>query len=350
MTDYYDAQGQYVAYGCGTDLTDWINGKVKLAVAEIQAFDTIYTKQKIEFQPVRSLEEEVGNTQPPDTIEVGKILGSVSIPMFLQTGIPLSWTTAYCSTAGTDPYTHTIIFTTGQDPIKLAFHGEKEVTTNHRRDDYMGIVPKTWDLYCSEKSPMAQQIFTGVCAYSTGAADDLAAPTKLTPTTYTPFSWFDYKNAASASSFLYNTGAIGFDPTELHIHLGWTGEPLLGNYDDAKIPNTGKLGKPYEYFVELGGRLSDTGTDLRTIADIAPSAYAGDLDLIIDFYQSANRYHKNTFDKLRIDNKTMKEVYNTGGAEDWYDGVKFMLRPLSSASSYANETKDALSKTYYEND
>ena len=353
MVDYYDLGNQYVDFAVGpADLTAFDNAQAALLVGEKQAFDRIYPTESIEFTPITEVRTQVGPDMPQDTIKTSMSKEQITIPMLLQTGIPTNWICQSCSTTEATPNIHEIpeswaILQALQDPKFLAFHAEKEVTTNNRREDLMAVVPISLTVSCSEAKPIARQEFIGEYGFYDDDGGDLAAATKLSLSTYKPYTWYDYMNASAASSFLEDTNAIGLDITGFSYTLYWKGSHVWGTYDGNAYPTTAKLGKPFDFMITLTGRPKDTGTDIRALALETPGT--SDIDLILDFYQSATRYHKNTFSNLRFQDRSIKNVYALGGGGQWYDALQFTLLPLGSTSTYAHYSLDGLNNDSYEN-
>jgi len=248
---------------------------------------------------------------------------------------------------------HTITKATDENPIRLAFHYEKEGGTAQRRKDMEGFVPSMVEISVSEKNPIAMQTYTGQFSY-TGPGSDLAQPTAHSQKLLAPFSWSDYKRSSGASAFTYNGGAINVDIVDIVMRFGWTGA-LFGAYSDF-YPANGLVQPPFVGEIKLGVRLTDTGgTGIDTIADLravasaeGPSQYVGDLNFIADFYRSATIYNKYTWDKMMVDPDSYEEVFQSEG--EWFDGCKFTLKFLNENSSLSVEEKNPLSKIYYEND
>ncbi len=353
MVKYYDLGNQYGEFATGpADLTAWDNAQAPIIVGEKQCFDKIYPKESIEFTPITEIREEVGPNIPQDTVKIAMSREQITIPMMLQTAIPTNWVVQSCDTTEASPNTHVIPATWAtlqalQDPIFLAYHFEKEVTTNHRREDIMAVLPNSLTVSCSEAVPLARQDFTGTFGFYDDDGGNLAAATKLAFSTYKPYTWYDFMNGSGASSFLEDSIAIGIDIIGFSYTLQWKGEHIWGVYDSNGYPTDAKLGQPFTYSVSLTGRPKDTGTDIRALALEPPGT--SDIDLILDFYQSATRYHKNTFANMRFQDRTIKNTYALGGGGQWYDAVKFTLLPLDSTSSYAHESKDGLNNDSYEN-
>lgn len=248
--------------------------------------------------------------------------------------------------------THTITKATDENPIRLAFHYEKEGGTAQRRKDMMGFIPNILEISVSERDPIAMQTYTGGFAY-TGPGADLAQPTAHAQYLLAPFTWYDYKNSSGASAFTYNDGDINVDIVDLVMRFGWT-RSLFGAISNH-YPSNGLVQPPFIGEIDLGVRLTDaTGTGIDTISDLRAVAsaegateYAGDLDFIADFYRSATIYTKYTWDKMMIDPESYEEVFQSEG--DWFDGCRFTLRFLNENSSLAVVEKNPLSKIYYEN-
>jgi hypothetical protein len=355
MTVYMARDGYYIAYAIGTDLTAWLNAKAALVVGELNAIDWFYSANVTHTKPKTITSNPMTAGHYPKRIQTGRELGNISTTHFLQTGILTYAVMGACTTAGGgDPYTHTITKGTTETPINIAFHLEKEGTTDSRRKDVLGVVPRSLDIRMSERAPIAYQTYMANFAYS-GAGSDLAQPTAHTQASLPPYTWFNYKNGSGASEFTYNTGAIDVDIVSVNMHIGWT-DTLFGAHDGTGYPSSGNIVPPFASYVTLGVRITDgAGTALDAISDLRAIAsgegaaeYAGDIDFICDFYRSANDYIKYTWSDMYIDPSSYQERFQAEG--DWFDGIEFTLRFKDESSTLAVEEKNNLDKTYYEND
>lgn len=353
MTLLMARDGYYVASaqndnGSATDLTAWDNSQAALVVDELNAIDWFYAANVVHTKPRTQTINPMTATHYPKRLQVGRTLGRLSTTHYLQTGIFTWFIMGACSTTGaSDPYTHAITKQTGEEPPYVAFHLEKEGTNANRRKDILGVVPTGLGIMVSERSPIAMQTYNCSFAY-TGTGSDLAQPTALTQASHTPYTWYNYKDDSGSTAFTYNGGAINVDIVSINMRIGWSGE-LFGTYDSNGYPTDGKVVPPFDSSVTVGVRITDAAdTALDTISDLAHGSYAGDLDLIVDFYASASRYLKFTWDKMYVDPDSYAEVFQSEG--NWFDGVTFDLRFKDENSSLAVEEKNALDKTYYEND
>lgn len=347
--------GYYIAYAIGTDLTAWLNAKAALVLAEINAIDWFYSANVTHTKPKTITINPMTAGMYQKRIQTGRELGRISTTHYLQTGILTYAAMGACATAGAgDPYTHTITKGTTETPISIAFHLEKEGTTDSRRKDIMGVVPRGLDIRVSERNPIAIQTYNADFAY-TGAGSDLAQPNAHTQANLPPYTWFNYKNSSGASEFTYNTGAIDVDIVSVDMHIGWS-NTLFGAYDGTGYPSNGVVVPPFDSYVTLGVRITDAaGTALDAISDLRAVAsgegvaeYAGDIDFIADFYRGANDYLKFTWSDMYIDPASYQEVFQAEG--NWFDGIIFTLRFKDETSTLAGEEKNNLDKTYYEND
>lgn len=344
--DGYYCANAIGAHNNSADLTAWDNAQVKLAVAELNAIDWFYSASITHTKPRTININPMTAGHIPKRMKVGRILGRLSTTHYVQTAIMAYMIYGKCITTEATPNIHAITKDTVTTPCRLAFHYEKEGTTASRRKDPMGFVPLGLDTTCSERATVAFQTYTGNFAISV-AADDLAQPTPFTQAIHHPYNWFHYKDASSASSFLYNNAAINVDIVEFNIHEGW-GSALFGPYDVGGYPADGHVVPPFNTYIDLGVRLTDAGgTGIDTIADTVHTSYTGDLDLIIDFYESATRYFKRTFDDMYVVPDSYEEMFKAEG--DWYDGAKFRLAFRNETASAVIEEKNALNNDYYEN-
>ena len=344
-TIYMARDGYYISYAIGTDLTEWDNAQAALIVAETNHIDWFIGANITHTKPktIKANPMTAGHIQK--RITTGRTLGKITTTHFLQTGI-FTYAVMGGSTAVAGGVERDITKDTNELPIWLAFHVEKEGTTVNRRKDMMGIVPNSLTITASEQQPFARQDYSGEFTF-TGAGSDLAQPTALVQANYLPYTWFNYKNSSGASSFLYNTGAINIDIVGLTIIFGWD-KSTFGTYDGNGYPNTGLYNPPFTVRVTVDCKYKDAaGTDIQTISDLDHASYAGDLDLIVDFYQSATRYLKYTFDDMFVVPESFEEVFQSEG--EWFDGFRFDLEFRNETSSLTVKTIDALADTYYTN-
>jgi hypothetical protein len=345
--EYWGRDGFYTVIAIGLkELTDWNNGGVKLALGDLKAIDYFHhalvqhTKpQTIEINPMTA-------THYPKRLTTGVVEGSLATTHYLQTAIFTYAVMGACTTTEATPNIHAITKGTTEAPIRFAMHFEKEGTTAARRKDCVGFIPRALDITVSEASTVAFQTYNAVFSESI-AADDIAQPTPYVQGTHSPYTWFHTKHASAATVFDYNSGAINVDIVDIAMHFGWKGYQF-GPYDSDGFPTNGVVVPPFEAWVDLGVRLTDgAGTNLDAIADTKHDSYAGDLDFILDFYESANRYIKYTWDDMYIVPDSYQEVFKEEG--NWFDGVRFKLVFRNETSSLAVEEKNSLNNDSYEN-
>lgn len=347
--------GYYIAYAIGTDLTAWLNAKAALVVGELNAIDWFYSANVTHTKPRTININPMTASMYPKRIQSGRFLGNIVTTHYFQTGILTYAVMGACATAGAgDPYTHTITKATSETPVSIAFHLEKEGTTDNRRKDIMGVVPRSLDIRVSERNPIALQSYNANFAY-TGSGSDLAQPTAHTQANLPPYTWFNYKNSSGASAFEYNSGAIDVDIVSVDMHIAWS-DTLFGAYDGTGYPSNGVVVPPFDSYVTLGVRITDAaGTQINDISDLravvsgeGAAEYAGDISFIADFYRGANDYIKFTWTDMYVDPESYQEVFQAEG--EWFDGITFTLRFKDESSTLAVEEKNNLDKTYYEND
>ena len=346
MVEYMARDGYYMAFACGSDLTQWDNAQAALIVGELNAIDWFFganvqhTKPKtIEVNPMTA-------THYPKRLQVGRDIGILATTHYLQTGILTANVMGGVSTVEATPNVHTITKDTNVTPLKLAFHVEKEGTNANRRKDMMGFVPLGIDIGVSEPNPSVRQTYSGEFAF-TGVGGNLAQPTAFTQAIHEPYDWYNYRDNSGASEFKYSSGAINVSIIGFNMHIGWKNR-LFGAYDLSGFPTNGVTVPPFNSYVDMDVRITDEGgTDINTIADTVHTSYAGDLNFIADFYESATRFLKYTWDKTYIVPNSYREVFQETGA--WFDGAQFRLALLNETSSLAVEEKNALNNDYYLN-
>lgn len=346
MVEYMARDGYYMAYACGSDLTDFDNAQAALIVAELNAMDWFISASVTHTKPKTVNINPMTATHYPKRLTEGRFLGRIATNHYLQTGILTANVMGGVSTVEATPNVHTITKDTNETPLKFAFHVEKEGTTANRRKDMMGTVPLSLDISVSEPNPTARQTYTGNFTF-TGAGGNLAQPTAFTQAIHAPYNWYHYRDINSSSEFKYNSGAINVSIIGFRQHISWF-DVLFGDYDLNGYPTNGLVVPPFTSYVDMDVRISDAGgTDINTIADLDHDSYAGDLDFIADFYESATRYLKYTWDKMYIVPDSYEEVFQDEGS--WFDGATFRLAFSDENSSLAVEEKNALNNDYYLN-
>lgn len=337
--------GYYLSYAINTDLTAWDNAHAAIIVGESNAIDWFIRASVIHTKPKTINVNPMSSAYYQKRLTTGRTRGSTINTHYLQTGI-YTYTVMGGSTAVIGGVERDITVATTETPISLGFHVEKEGTLTDRRKDMLGLVPNNLNIIVSELQPVARQSYAGEFAF-TGAGGDLAEPTEYVQANFLPYTWYNYKNVLGASAFLYHSGAINVDIVGLEINFGWS-KSTFGTFDGDGYPTTGLHSPPFTARVTVECMYKDAGgTDIQTISDLDHAAYAGDLDLIVDFYQSATRYLKYTFDDMYIDPDSFEEVFESEG--EWFDGFRFDLVFRNETSSLAVKTIDALADTYYTN-
>ncbi|MCK5318295.1 MAG: hypothetical protein KAJ55_10285, partial [Anaerolineales bacterium] len=328
--------------------TEWDNAQALLVVGELKAIDW-FIGASVKLAKPKSINiNPMTSGHYPKRLTTGRDLGRITSTHFLQTSV-LSFYVMGASTSVAADATRAITKDTDEIPLWVGFHFEKEGTTTNQRKDVMGIVGKNLNISCSERDPITRQTYTGEFSFSTAAqASNLAQPTPLTQILHPPFTWYNYRNAAGTSSFLYNTGAINIDIIGLNINFGWTAS-TFGVYDANGYPNIGYHNPPFMTRVTIECKYKDAaGTDIQTISDLDHASYAGiGLILIANFYEDATNYMEFIFDDMFIDPDSFEEVWQSEG--EWFDGFRFDLVFRNETSSLALSSRDNLGDTYYVN-
>lgn len=337
--------GYFIAYAIGSDLTQWDNAQAALIAAEINAMDWFISASVTHTKPKTINVNPMTSSHYPKRITSGRERGNIATTHFLQTGI-LTYLVLGGSTAVAAGVERDITKDTNETPINFGFHVEKEGTTASRRKDMLGMVPSNLNISVSETAPIARQVCTSEFAF-TGAGSDLAQPTAFVQSVHSPYNWYNTKNAAGGTSFQYNSGDVNVEILDVNINFGWDAS-LFGTYDSNFYATNGLYKPPFDCRVTLGCLRKDAGgIDIETITDLDPEDYAGDLDYVIDFYDTSSRYLKFTFDDMYADPESFAETFVSEG--DWFDGVQFDLVFRNETSSLAVKTKDPLADTYYTN-
>ena len=344
----YSARNTKLAYAIGpADLTQWDNAQAALVVGELNSIDHFLGGQAFHTFPKSTQINTLPAQSSPYRVVTGRYQGSYTLNFLLQTGILSYLVFGACTTTEATPNTHAITVSTGQDPIRFAWHLEHEVTTNSHRRDMLGHVPQTLTISCSEQegNELARQSVSGMFSYSNLAASDLTVPSPLAVGTHRPYQWTDLINGGTSNviNFLYNTGAIGVDI--VGVTQTFTRNGGLSQKDANGYPLTGKFTNPMTWSVTLSVIPKDSGTSIFDIWELAHTSYAGDLDLVLNYKESTSRYLQFTYDKLYLDPNNEEAVEES----KWHEGYDITLTPLNENSSVVIEEKNALNNDYYEN-
>ena len=329
------------------DLTSFDNtAYVALTVTEIQATDLVDAdlgKIGITYSNPETAEAgHMSASQYKTRYTTGYKIASIALPMYLQTGVFFYAMLGTCATTGA--YTHAISLNASQTPIWLAFHWEKELTSQDLRYDFFGFMPKTWNLVCGEDKArwIAKQKFIADFACSDATAADLAEPAKLTLANY---EWSDLKHASGALTIKYNGTDLEFDIRGFDLTLTRT-KPLWGAKNATGFPSEAFI-SGVGIDLKLDGYV--TGDNVRTLMATKPESYVSTyLDVVITFYKSATRLFTITLSNVYL--IPDEDVMN---ATDWYE--KKTLKITSFGSTVAAPTSvtgsviDTLDATYYEN-
>ena len=344
----YSIDKAYLAYAIGIDLSDFDNTNyVVLAAAELQATDLLDPKGGnigINYSDPTSEEyHAMSASQYAGRYTTGYKIASISIPMYLQTGVFLYALLGTCVTTLT--YTHTIALNTAQAPIFLAFHWEKELTGQDLRYDFFGYMPRSWNLRCGEDKGrwIAKQIFIGDFACSDATADDIAEPAKQTLSNY---EWSDLKHASGALTIKYNGTDLEFDIRGIDLTLTRL-RPLWGARNAAGFPSAANI-SGVGIDLKLDGYV--TGDNVRTLMATKPEDYVSTyLDVNIVFYKSATRSFS-----IPLNNIYLIPDEDIMSSNEWYERKTLHFTSFSPAvaspTSVSSVVLDSLDKTYYEND
>ena len=353
LAAYMARDGYYIAAAQGPNaagLTEWDNAQALLIVTELKAIDWFIGASVKLTKPKTVSINPMTSTHYPKRLTTGRDLGRISSTHFLQTSILSYYVMGACTSVAADAV-RAITKDTDETPLWVGFHLEKEGTNTAQRKDIMGVVPNNLNISCSQQQPIARQTYTGEFSYSTPAqATNLAQPTALTQILHPPFTWYHYASGSGTSKFTYNsaTSNINVDIIGFNIKFGWSGS-IFGTYDANGYPNIGYYKPPFTARVTLDCVYKDVATfvDVQTISDLDHASYAGDLDLVVDFYEDATNYMAFTFDDMYIDPNSFEEVWQSEG--DWFDGIRFDLVFRNESSSLALSSVDNLGNTYYAN-
>lgn len=345
---YYIAAVQGNDAGAGAGLTEWDNAQALFVVGELKAIDWFIGASVRLTKPKTVNINPMSSAHYQKRLTTGRDLGRITSTHFLQTAIFTYYVMGACTSVAANAL-RAITKDTDETPLWVGFHLEKEGTNTSQRKDIMGVVPNRLNISVSEASPIAKQTYTGEYSYNTPAqATDLAEPVALVQATHPPFTWYNYRSSSGTSAFTYNAGAaINVDIIGLDIDFGWSGS-IFGAYDANGYPNIGYHKPPFTARVTVECVYKDhTGADIQTISDLDHAAQAGDLTLIVNFYEDATNYIEYTFTDMFIDPESFEEVFQSEG--DWFDGFRFDLVFRNETSSLAVACKDALGDTLYAN-
>lgn len=352
--DVYTAKNTHIAVAQGDDLTAWDNAQAALVSGECNPTDQFLGGTN--FLPHDTTERfsSLAATRIPDRKSTGRIYGVFVGNFAFQTAQFIWWLQQACTTAGAGaPYTHTITTTTSNNPKYFGIHVEHESTSNSRRRDLLGIIPKQLVIYGSSKPGpdwKFKQTLSCDYAYCNSAAADIAAQTKRSATTegtkWKPWSSICESDGTGLGGhamdvFTYNTNALEIAVNSVTITLTNTGE-FIG-YDNAGYYRDAVL-HTFDYSIDLG--FIAKGDNLLALSYTDWASYAGDLDLTLKFTSHAdNDEITMAFDKLYAVPFGEEAVRYDKHREEYT--VHF--EPYSSSSSLATTGEDSLTEGDYEN-
>lgn len=237
--------------------------------------------------------------------------------------------------------THAISLSASQTPISLAFHFEKELSTEDDRYDFLGYMPDYWKLTCGDDKSRwkARQEFSGRFAYAREAGGDLAEPSK---SKLRKFEWNDLKHASGVLTAKYNGTALDFTQKTIDLTVTRT-NPLWGVKGANGYPTEAFIsGLGIEYLME--GHLK--GNNVRSLMATKPEDYAGTgLDVEIKFYKATN----NEFG-VSLGNLYLVPDVTILNETDWYERKTLRMVPIGSTTSITSSVEDQFNKMLYEND
>ena len=240
-----------------------------------------------------------------------------------------------CTTTEATPNIHDILVRTGQAPVNMGRHWERENPTDaeSERIDIMGISMNSYHAECSESFPLAVQTLDwNVNFTKSTSTDDLT----ITEHTDEPFKW----NMFSFPTFTYNSETIEADI------IGWafdvvntiriTGLDSNGFFEKAKyIPLT---------TISTTLEIIPYGHNAFELIRTPLESYLTDLDLTVKCARNATTdFITWTHDKTYGISFTLSALKRTGSIERY-----FLVMSQLNTGSRAIQAKDQYNDDYYE--
>jgi hypothetical protein len=316
-------------------LATWRNGDAKLTSADVHAIDD-YVIGRL-FEPIGTVTPlATGGTYLPKYKTTQYLPGTWEEILKFQTGQNLYPAMGVCSTTEATPNVHDITIRTGQTPLNIARHWERENTTDaeSERIDILGMMLNSLHIECSEAAPTGvQHNKWGVAFCKNSSTDDIAAA----EVSQEPFKWSMF----TFPTFTYNSETIEADV------IGWSFDVIntlhFVGLDTSGFYTKGKY-LPVTY-ITTTLEIIPYGKNAFELMRTNLESYATDLDLTVKCARNATTdYIQWTHDKLYCQPYVITAEKSVGRVERY-----ILVMAQLNSGSLAIEVKDAYNNDYYEN-
>lgn len=343
--EYFGRDNAWLMYAIGPeDLTAWRNEDAKLIAAEVKGIDDLITfssvgKPKVSFDRKRPIGFE---RYEQKVIKKARENGNFKAIFDFQTGRILNWILQNCSTTENSPVgynTHDMSIKAGQNCQYLAFHSQRETTSDPLRNDLLGIAPLDYTLSMAEDGTGEQTIGVNVAKkLLTADCDNITKPAKCADSS---FSWDELMYGGKTVT--YGGTALGFDIKGFEFFID--NKILMAVKDSGGYSTVGK-NKGCEFSMKLNGTPKDDGASIFTINDTDPQDYeAGGIDLVFKFA----RHLTNDYVQITLSNMVLEPFEEAQADEDQYYEEYEINLIVGDDSTLAIQTVDSYGKEYYEN-
>jgi hypothetical protein len=327
-------------------MATWINGKAKLTSAGVHAIDD-YIAGRL-FEPIPTAAPFPTGDSYLSAYKTSQFMpGTWEEILYLQTGMQLYPALGGCSTADDTPsaglYTHTFSLRTGQDPVNMGRHWERENTTDaeSERIDILGMGCTFLHMECSEMVPIATQRLKWLSAFTKNSSTDDIAAASLTDI---PFKWSNFSGNFTVT---YNSVNL-HDKMEI---VGWafdvintvrfTGLDSDGYYSKGKYIPTSTVVTTLEVIPNNNDVFGLFRTPYTTIG--SRTGYATDLDVVVKCQRTATDYIQWTHDKCYC-NPVILSAEKTRASHERY----LLILTQTGAGSISVVAVDDYDDDYYE--
>ncbi len=272
-------------------MATWRNGDAKLETADVHAVDE-YISGRL-YEPIGTVAPlATGVSYLPRFKTNHYIPGTWDEYLYFQTAMNLYPAMGICNTADNTPsaslYTHTFGIRTGQTPLNMGRHWQRENETAAESEiiDILGMMLNHCHIECSEASPVAvQHNKWGVSFTKNSSTDDITAASLAVA----PFKWSDF----TFPVFTYNSETIEANIVgwahDIVNTLQYTGLDTSGYYSIGKyIPLT---------YITTSLEIIPYGHNAFELIRTNLGSYATDLDLTVKPARSATDYVQWVHDK-----------------------------------------------------
>jgi hypothetical protein len=318
-------------------MATWRNGDAKLTSAGVHALDRFITGRL--FEPVATTTPmATGASFLPEYRTTEYHPGTWEEILYLQTAMNLYPAMGVCSTTEATPNVHDITIRTGQTPVNMARHWERENITDaeSERIDILGMMLNSLHMECSETSPVALQHNKWGVAFTKNSSTDDIATASLTDV---PFKWSNFSGGFTftyAGENLHDKMEITGWAFDIVNTLYFTGLDTNGRYSIGRYI-------PISYITTTLEIIPSNKNAFELIRDELP--YSSDVDLTVKCSRNATTdYIQWTQEDLYCQPFIINAEKTPGRVEKY-----ILVLSQMDTGSCVIQAKDAYNNDYYEN-